>query len=301
MMEATAAGRESVRYTVFPGCLITMRYPFFESSSRDAAKEFGIELENSPGFVCCPDPVGLRSMEMTAWLAVAARNLAVAEEKGLPVASLCNGCFETLNSANRILKADPEKKAKVNALLKEAGREFRGGLEVKHLVQVLYERVGPEGIRKAIRRPLTGLTLATHPGCHGLRPSPLVQFDHPLEPRVLDEMVMALGAKVRDYPEKMMCCGLPIYNYDREISFGLARAKLRQLEGVDGLVVTCPSCFMQFENAQLIQRDESVAQIPVYYYFELLAYALGKPAERVGFKNHRVPAGAPLEKSGVSV
>jgi heterodisulfide reductase subunit B len=299
-MADTANAKESVEYTVFPGCLITMRYPFFESSSREAAREFGIELKDSAGFVCCPDPVGLRSMDTTAWLALAARNLAVAEVKGLPVASLCNGCFETLNSANRILKADAAKKAKVNELLKQAGREYRGVLEVKHLVQVLYERVGPEGIRKAVRKPLDGWTFVTHPGCHAVRPSPLVQFDHPIEPRALDEMVIALGAKVKDYPEKMMCCGLPIYNYDKEMSFGLARTKLRQLEGVDGLVVTCPSCFMQFENAQLVKGDESAPLIPVYYYFELLAYALGQPVERVGFKNHRVPATKAFETAGAA-
>ncbi|MHA2621291.1 MAG: CoB--CoM heterodisulfide reductase iron-sulfur subunit B family protein [bacterium JZ-2024 1] len=283
-------------YTVFPGCLITMRYPHFEASSREAVRVFGIELKDAPGFVCCPDPVGLRSMDTGTWLTIAARNLSVAEERGLPVASLCNGCFETLNSANRILKANPDKKEKVNELLKNTGRTYRGTLEVKHLLQVLYERVGPEGVRNAVKRPLAGMVLATHPGCHALRPSPLVQFDHPVEPRVLDEMVIALGAKVKDYPEKMMCCGLPIYNYDKEISFGLARTKLRSLEGVDGLVVTCPSCFMQFENAQIVVRDESIPPVPVYYYFELLAYALGMPVERVGFKNHRVPVSSHFEQ-----
>lgn len=72
-------------------------------------------------------------MDTTNWRTLAARNLGVAEQIGLPVASLCNGCFETLNTANRVLKANPEKKARVNDLLKEAGYEYRGELEVKHV------------------------------------------------------------------------------------------------------------------------------------------------------------------------
>jgi len=283
-------------YTLFTGCLINLRYPHFEVSARESASRFGIELLNSAHFTCCPDPVGMKSMDSGLWLTLAARNLTVAEEAGLPIAAICNGCFETLNTANRILQSDPARKAQVNTLLKKSGREFRGALEVKHLVQILYERVGTEGIRSAVQKPLTGLVLATHPGCHALRPSPFVQFDHPIKPKVLDEMVSALGAKVQDYDRKMMCCGLPIFNYDKEVSTALAMAKVRYLQGVDGLVVTCPSCFLQFESAQLLNKEKTIPPLPIFYYFELLALALGVDPQRIGFAHHRIKVDETIQK-----
>ncbi len=286
----------STSYTLFTGCLINLRYPHFEVTARESANRFGIQLQNSAHFTCCPDPVGMKSMDSTLWLTLAARNLSVGEEKGFPIATLCNGCFETLNTANRILKSDSTKKAQVNTLLIKSGREFKGALEVKHLVQILYEKVAPDGIRKAVQKPLTGMVLATHPGCHALRPSPFVRFDHPIEPKVLDEMVGALGAKVQDYNRKMMCCGLPIYNYDKQVSTGLAMAKVRYLQGVDGLVVTCPSCFLQFESAQLLAKDKTIPPLPIFYYFELLALALGVDPHRIGFAHHRIPVDEAIQK-----
>ena len=86
-----------------------------------------------------------------------AKNIAVAEEKGLDICVLCNGCAVTLVEANHLLKHDEEMKKKVNEHLAKVGKEFKGTVEVKHLARVLYEDVGVEAIQKHVKYPLEAL------------------------------------------------------------------------------------------------------------------------------------------------
>ncbi len=286
-------------HVLYPGCLISRRYPGFEAAARFVAKKLGMELVDREGFTCCPDPVWLRSARQDLWLRMAARNLAVAAGQNGDAGSLvalCNGCFETLNTALHLLKTDQKQREQVARFLESQGQTLSTCLQVKHLVQVVYETLGPEELKKHLVRPLEGLTLATHPGCHLTRPSDIARFDDPLNPRALDELVEALGARVLDYPTKSQCCGLPVFVTDRELSLSLAAEKIRAVAQADGLVVTCPSCFQQFETVQML--DRSLPRVPVFYYFELLALALGADPGEIGLDQHRIKADAVLARLG---
>ncbi len=281
-------------YALYPGCLISRRYPGFEAASRFVAEKLGIRLEEREGFTCCPDPVWVRSADQNLWLRMAARNLAVAGNGDTTLVTLCNGCFETLKTASHLLKTDPQKRGQVAPFLQSLGHEGPVTPEVKHLVQVIHEEIGPEKLREQIRRPLEGLTFATHPGCHLTRPSEVAGFDDPLNPVVLDQLVEALGAQVLDYEGKTRCCGLPVFITDRELSLGLAAEKVRAVAETDGIVVTCPSCFQQFETVQML--DKTLPRVPVFYYFELLALALGAEPTEIGLDQHRIKTDAVIEK-----
>jgi len=226
---------------------------------------------------------------------IATRNLSIAEEKGNNLVTLCNGCFETLNSANFYLKNSEERRKDITLKLKKIGREYNGSIEVKHFVQVLYEEIGPEKLKEHIKRPLNGLKLAVHTGCHLTRPSEIANFDDPKNPIKLEELVRALGAEVIEYKGKTLCCGLPIYATDKELSLSLAKDKLELIREADGIVVVCPSCFQQFETAQTGETEK----IPIFYYFELLALALGEEPENLGFETHRVKVDHLIQKLGV--
>ena len=109
------------KYALFLGCVAPARYPGIESSTREVCKELGIELVELEGAGCCPAPGVIKSFEQDAWLAIAARNLALAQKTGADILTICNGCFGSLFDAAHILHNDPEKLRSVNKILREVG------------------------------------------------------------------------------------------------------------------------------------------------------------------------------------
>ena len=157
-----------LKYLIFLGCAIPYRVSAYEISTRRVAEKLGIKLVDMPNYNCCGLPVDPVSHELT--LALAARNLCVAEQQGLNIMALCPGCAGTLRKVNKMLKEDRKLKELVNGYLKETGLEFKGNIEVKHLIQALAEDIGFEKIKGAVQKPLNTLKVAEHNGCHVLRP-----------------------------------------------------------------------------------------------------------------------------------
>ncbi|MDH5634989.1 MAG: CoB--CoM heterodisulfide reductase iron-sulfur subunit B family protein, partial [Candidatus Bathyarchaeota archaeon] len=165
------------RYLIFLGCAIPYRVAAYEISARKVLERLGVELVEMPEYNCCGLPMDPVDHEMM--LLMAARNLAIAEREDLNIITLCPGCAGTLRKVNKTLKEDKKAREEVNSCLKEAGLEIRGTKEVKHLVQALIEDVGLERIKEAVTKPLAGLEVAEHNGCHVLRPREYSGFDDP--------------------------------------------------------------------------------------------------------------------------
>jgi heterodisulfide reductase subunit B len=289
-----------MRYALFLGCFIPVRLPHLEAISRRVLPRLGIDLADIDGFSCCPEPVGFLT-DKTTGLAIAARNICLAEEAGLDILTLCNGCTYTLRQANQTLKRDTALREKVNDILAETGHQFKGTVEVRHYAQVLSQDIG--GIRSAVKKPLTGLRVACHPGCHILSPPEAMGFDDPLNPTVLDSMVEALGATPVDWDKKTGCCGWTLTNYgDRESANRLLSVKLSAMHAAssDCSTVICPQCFYQFDTGQMIASRELKLdyRVPTLYYLQLLALAMGVSLDEAGVKQHRVRDPTLEEKLG---
>lgn len=280
------------RYVFFPGCFIQVRLPHLEAISRRVLEVLEIELIDLEGFTCCPEAVTF-SVDRMSWRVMAARNLSLAEEEGCDLLTLCNGCLYTLRLVNEELKADEEVRSRVNGLLSAIDREFRGSIEVKHVVEVLLEEIGLERMRELAERPLRGLRVACHTGCHILSPPEKLLFDDPYDPVILDEMVEALGAEAVYYGLKPLCCGwtLPTYG-SRGAAERLLSLKLEAMRGggAEAIAVICPQCFHQFDvgQASTARRLRLDFRLPVFYYLQLLALAMGFTLEEVGYGYHRV-------------
>ncbi|MBS7287374.1 MAG: CoB--CoM heterodisulfide reductase subunit B [Candidatus Freyarchaeota archaeon] len=275
-------------YSLFLGCLIPMRLPFLEVSSRLVLGALGVSCEELDGASCCPDPVGVQSVSFKAWIYLAARNLALAEDKGKDVLVLCNGCFETLKTAREILLQNPDLMEEVNEALKSIDREFRGNVDVVHIVEAIH-RVGVDRIRSKVSTEL-GADVAVHYGCHLLRPSEYLRFDDPDNPRKMDELVEALGARSLNYDYKHLCCGVAVSNIGRELTYPYVKLKLKSISraGAECMVVACPFCFMQYDIGQVeLNRKEEAFNIPVFYYPEMLGLALGYSYRELGLHMHR--------------
>ncbi len=282
-------------YLFFKGCTIPASLPNIEKLALEVLPEIGIDLIESDEFTCCPDPIRLQGANQYFWMAAAARNIAIAEEKNLNIITLCNGCENTLAIVNDKMKKNPEVKKKVNEALKEIGREFKGSIEIKHLLQVLKDDIGLENLKKMVKTPLTGLKVAGHPGCHLLMPHEILKFDNPVDPEFYDQFIEALGATPVDYLTKIDCCGVSLsLAGDKEASNHCIMTKLRdvQLSGAQFISTACPACYNQFDSGQLIASREypelKENPVPVLYAIELLALAMGHSFAEIGYHLHRV-------------
>ncbi|MHA1300567.1 MAG: CoB--CoM heterodisulfide reductase iron-sulfur subunit B family protein, partial [Candidatus Helarchaeota archaeon] len=225
---------------LFLGCVIPNRLPFLESTSRKVLEKLGVETSDGQ-FSCCPEPVGFQSVHKEGWLALGARNLCVAEAEGKNIISLCNGCTQTLKAVNHELKHDEDKKSEVNEILSKVGKEYKGTSVVKHFVQVLIEDVGIDKIKSMVTNPMSKIKAACHTGCHYSRPSEIMQWDDPLKPKFLRELVAATGAQVVDYEGEEICCGNGAGNTSKDVGDALAKNKIKNAKagGANCLIVIC--------------------------------------------------------------
>jgi len=279
------------KFLLFLGCVIPYRLPSYEVSARKVLGKLGVELVEMPDFNCCGFPMDPIDHELA--LTLAARNLSLAEQEGLNILTLCNGCFGTLNKANKTLREDKELREKINGNLKEIGMEFKGTIEVKHLVHVLAEDVGFEKIKDSVKKPLTGIRVAQHTGCHLVRPAKYVTHgDDPENPTMLKDLIKLTGAECLDYMDETECCGNPIIGVNEEVPFQLAKEKLEHVKAVkaQALITVCPFCHMMYDlNQPRIERTfEEKFGIPVLHYPQLLGLAMGFTPEELLLNELRV-------------
>ncbi len=277
-----------MRYAFFVGCTTLSRLAAYEKSTRKTAERLGIELVDMPGSGCCGTTY-LETLDHRTALAVAARNICIAEEMGLDIVTLCNGCTEVLTRANRELKDDPQLRGEVNGVLAEVGREFRGIVEVKHFTRMLKEDVGLDKIRGAVERPFNGLRVGAHYGCHMLKPHDVMLYDDPEAPTTLDELIEVTGARSVPYPGKLDCCAGPIMGIRESVTWSVGLEKVETVKRyADALVTACPFCYLTYERCQLMA--ENSPGVPVVHYPQLLGLALGLDADELGLEQNKVDA-----------
>ncbi len=286
-----------MRYGIFYGCAIPSRLPFIEKAAGFVLERLGIEAAPLAGAACCMDPIIMKSLSSNAWLAGATRNLALAKSQGFDaLLTLCNGCFCTLNETAVLLEEDPELRARVNGSLKAIGRDYPGGIKVRHLAQVLLE-VPAEEVARRVVKPLEGMKVATFHGCHLVRPAKFAGVDDPVRPTILDRLVERIGGTPVEYSERNECCGMGFAGSSDTAGLDRLGPILRKVadSGARWIVTPCPSCFLQLEGGQ--RTAGLVRPIPVLHVAEMFARAFGMADEDLGLRFHRVP----FAKEGVMV
>ncbi|MBS7608751.1 MAG: CoB--CoM heterodisulfide reductase iron-sulfur subunit B family protein [Candidatus Bathyarchaeia archaeon] len=278
------------KYLLFPGCVIPYRLSSYEISARKVLAKLGVEVVEMPEYNCCGYPMDVINHDLM--LTLAARNLCIAEKAGLPIMTLCNGCFCSLNETNKILKEDKKLREKINGYLKEIGMEFKGTTEVKHLIYVLSEDIGFEKIKNAVTKPLVGVHVAQHSGCHVLRPRKYVGRDDPENPTTLKQLIRLTGAECLDYMDESACCGNPIIGVNEDVPFQMAKEKLEHVRavGAQALITVCPFCHIMFDlNQPRIERAfNEKFNLPVLHYPQLLGLAMGFSPDELAINELRV-------------
>lgn len=288
-----------MKYALFLGCTIPARSRNYEMSVRKVAEKLGIELVDLPDFACCGFPV--KSVDWHTCLALAARNLAVAETAGLEVCALCSACASVLTECSKKLDEDIGLRQETNRRLAAVGRAYNGGVKVKHFARMLYEDVGVDTIKSKVIKNLDGLKIASHYGCHYLKPSSIYDdFDSPEFPSSLDTLVSATGASPVDYVNEKRCCGGGVLAVDEHVALSLASKKLDDIKGsgADAINLVCPFCAVMYDDNQ--KKVEAMVQssyaLPVLYYPQLLGLAMGIDPGELGLNINKVKTRSLLER-----
>lgn len=297
-----------MKYALYLGCAIPIKYPGFEAATRLVCRRLGIELVDLP-FSCCPPQSTMKLVHYDSWLALAARNLCVAEEAGLDVLTLCSGCVNTLKEVNARLKQNDSRRRKVNRILEAHGHRFKGSIEVTHILDVLYQDTS---VRRIIREKVRDIPLRVgcHYGCHYFRP-PKFMFPEELSPAEsyvpvkMDHLLSVIGVEPTEYSRKFLCCGSPLgMNMDQDAGYAITRQKLSYIRerNIEALSVICPSCFEQFDMGQIMlaRRHKEKKKIPVFYLTQLIGLSMGMTYREVGLDVHRVKVKKLLERIKVA-
>ncbi len=288
-------------FAYFLGCIMNNRYPGIEKATRILFDALDVGLKDMEGASCCPAPGVFGSFDRTTWASIAARNLTIAEEQGNDIMTECNGCFGSLFETNHMLHEDPEMKEKINKVLSEVGREYKGEIEVRHFAEILYNDVGLEKLSEKMIKPLN-LNVAVHYGCHFLKPSSEIGIDDPIQPTILDELVEITGAKSVPYKDKMMCCGAGggLRSRDIDVTADFTKEKLTNMRdaGADAIVNVCPFCHLQFDVGQ-VETNEKFGtdfNIPVFHLAQLYGMAMGVSKDDLTVDAHQISTDPALKK-----
>jgi len=279
------------KFALYPGCVMSTEQYAYEMSVRESLPLLGVELVGLQGSSCCGEP--LKSVNQLLTLYLSARNLALAEKQKLDVFAPCTMCHLALSECKWVLGENADMKKCMNEMLAAEDLIYNGNSELVHTVDLLYDHIGVEEIKKYVKKPLKGAKLATHYGCHIIRPSEIgrpVDSEHPMK---MERILEALGAETAEYPEKLDCCGALLQINLDESALTKSGQKLKAVQdhGFDGLVDVCPWCHKMFDARQT-KAGETVAaklDLPVFYLTQLLGLALGVKKEKLGLELNLSP------------
>jgi heterodisulfide reductase subunit B len=279
------------RYAFFLGCIAPARALNYDVSTRKVAEAFDIELIDLDGFACCGFPIW--ALEQNTSLAMAARNLSIAEEHDLNIITICSACSFALTKTNKRFKENKDLQERINHTLSSVDKEYKGTVTVKHFARFLYEDIGLSKIKNKVEKRLTWIKTAAHYGCYYLKPSDVFDnFDNPDEPTSLDQLIEVTGATPIDYTNKLQCCGGAIMGIKSEKSFEMTKQKLRHINDAkaDAMTVICPFCGVLYEDQQkaIDPKSRERYAMPVLYYPQLLGLALGFTREELGLHRNRM-------------
>jgi heterodisulfide reductase subunit B len=279
-------------YTYFPGCSSSDGgAKAYGSSSQAVAKALDVDLAELEDWNCCGSTPYTGVDELTS-LCISARNLALAEEKGLDLVTPCSACYVTLNRANSSLKEYPEIKGKASDALAAGGLEYHETVRVRHLLDVFANDIGYDEIASRVKRELGGLKVAPYYGCQVLRPGP--GFDHPESPQSLDRLIESLGATATPFPLKARCCGGSLIISEENVALGLVQKLLESASsnGAECIATVCPLCQTNLDVYQkrVNKKFKTNYDLPVLFFTQLMGVAFGIDRRVLGVETGIVPA-----------
>lgn len=285
---------ETKKFGYYPGCELRTRARDLDTSAQKVCRDLGIGLAELKEWTCCGGLVPQVKDNYMGFLAPARIFLEARSQGFDDVVTLCAFCFNTLRRASFFFTRHPEVRTRLATFLDVAELPE---IKVLHLLEVLRDYVGFDRLRQAVRKPLDGLRVGPYYGCLLLRPAREIMLDNPEEPTLMESLLKTLGCEVVDFASKTDCCGSYHIVTDGEIAGYCAERILDSAatSKVNLLVASCPVCQFNLDWKQSQSRNSN---LPVVYFTQLLALALGEPVENLGFSGELVSTLAPAQGIG---
>ena len=280
-----------MRFAYFPGCAARDRCRELDEATREVAKELRIELVGLDGAGCC-GAGNLQKADPEGALAANARTLSTAQAKGLDILTVCGACQLYLSEAAQALE-DPETRERINRVLGHTGpSSYTGGVQVKHLLQVLLQDVGERKLAAHVRRPLGDVAVGAFYGCRLLRSPGTEAFDTPADPKSIERLVRILGGNPLRYKGRTGCCGFDAPTVSEDLTSRLSAAALTEAKdaGATMLATPCPLCHLVLDAHQKEASKAAGRRIgmPILHLPQLTGLAFGIDPELLGMGRHTV-------------
>lgn len=261
-----------MKYSYFPGCTLRTKARDLDAYARVSARALGFELEEIDNWQCCGGVYPLGSDEIATKLS-SVRALNEAKEKGQDLVTLCSACHHVIKRVNDDMKNVEDIRTRANNYMK-LEEPYAGETEVLHFLEVLRDRVGFDELKKKVVSPLKGKKIGAYYGCLLLRPGKIMAFDNPENPTIIEDFIRAIGATPVVYPYRNECCGGYISLKEKDMSKNMCNNIMDSAAGfgAEMLITACPLCLYNLNKS-------GNGKLPVHYFTELLAEALGVKEE----------------------
>ncbi|MEO1928199.1 MAG: CoB--CoM heterodisulfide reductase iron-sulfur subunit B family protein [Nautiliaceae bacterium] len=284
-----------MKYALYTGCTAKESTPELLKSTLAVAEVLGIEIEVLNEASCC-GASHLQDFDEFLALTLNARNICLAEKRGLKLVTLCNTCQLMLEETKRKLDSDEKLKEKVNEKLREIGYEYKGTSRVQHFLYAILEDIGLEEISKHVKKPLNA-KIAPFYGCHIIRPSKTHNGDNlnenPYKPNAIESLIKVMMGEAVDYAMKTKCCGFHVDLQNTPVSEKLTASALVDAKenGAEMMVTPCPLCHLNIDVKQrsALKKVNKDFKLPVLHLPQLLGLAFGIEKEKLGLKHHVIP------------
>ena len=277
------------KYAYYPGCSLHSTGSEYDVSFRAVCNRAGINIEEIKGWICCGTSPAHCSSKLLS-LALPYENLCLADKMGASdVVAPCAACFARLRTAMYEADENPEVAKQISEVLE---RPLPKSINVLSPLQIFSEK---EDLADAVTKEMPGLKVVCYYGCLLTRPAKVMQFDECEYPMAMDNLLGSMGITTLDWSYKTECCGGALAMTRTDVVLKLTHDILEEAKavGANAIAVGCPLCHVNLDTRQEeVEQEYGVKYgIPIFYFTQLMALAMGVPSDELGLKKHFVETG----------
>ncbi len=291
-----------MKLSYYPGCTLKNHAQNFEDSTQFAMQRLGVEASELDRWNCCGTVYSLSADDLMRQ-AAPIRNLIRSKEADTSkFVTACSMCYNTHKRANNRVRASQEDLDRINDFMYDEPVDYAGDVDVLHVLEVVRDQIGFDALRRKVVKPLERLRVACYYGCLLVRPKEAA-IDDVENPTVLENLVEALGGESVDFSQRTECCGAYLTVDKPEIVADKTYQIMddARTQGADVVVVSCPLCAYNLDHRQelTLKTHSDFHPMPVMYFSQLMAVALGGADQMLGLDLHHTSPGPLLTGKGL--